>query len=65
MIRKVVQQVFKTGYLTLEVEQQLRRLYHLGCNLEDVDALTDLQHAVMMGHVRRETSAPREKCLAI
>lgn len=60
MIRKIVQQVFKTGYLTTETEEQLRLLFEQGCHLEDIDALTDLQQAVMYGHIKREM-APESK----
>jgi hypothetical protein len=64
MIRKVVQQVFAKGYLTVEVEQQLQRLFNAGCSLDDIDALTDLQYAVMSGHVKRETTPTKDRCLA-
>ncbi len=64
MICKLVQQVFKKGYLALEVEEQLRQLYNAGCTLQDVDALTDLQYAVMCGQVKREVAEIKEECLA-
>ncbi len=64
MIRKLVQQAFRKGYLTLEVEEQLRHLYNAGCSLDDVDALTDLQDAVMYGRVKREVVEMKEECLA-
>ncbi len=54
MIRKLVQKVLRTGYLTVEMEEQLRQLYSFSCELDDIDALADLQYAVMAGHVKRE-----------
>lgn len=64
MIRQLVRQAFKKGYLSLEVEEQLRELYNAGCTLQDVDALTDLQYAVMCGQVKREVVEIKEECLA-
>jgi hypothetical protein len=62
MIRKVVQQVFKAGHLTVETEQQLKQLFQRGCSLEDIDALTDLQHAVMYGHIKRVSRQRWDSC---
>ncbi len=60
MIRKVVQQIFQNGYITIEAEQQLKLLFENGCDLEDLDALTDLQQAVMYGHIKRVSRHKRE-----
>ena len=64
MIRKVVQQVLKTGYLSLDTEQQIKFLFHAGCNLDDLDALVTLQNAVTAGHVKREASQSKQQWLA-
>lgn len=63
MIRKIVLKVLRTGYLSSEMEEQLQQLFHAGCSLDDIDALADLQYAVMAGHVHRASYQVREKCL--
>ncbi|HEY9811183.1 MAG TPA: hypothetical protein V6D13_17800 [Halomicronema sp.] len=63
MIRKVVRQVMKTGYLSLDTEQEIKHLFHAGCNLEDLDALVALQNAVTTGHVKREAAIPSQQWL--
>ena len=63
MIRKIVLKALRTGYLTVEIEEQLHELFHAGCSLDDIDALADLQYAVMSGHVQRASGQVKEKCL--
>ncbi|MBD2039560.1 hypothetical protein [Microcoleus sp. FACHB-672] len=63
MIRKIVLKVLRTGYLSAEIEEQLQQLFHSGCSLDEIDALADLQYAVMAGHVERASCQVREKCL--
>lgn len=55
MIRKIVQQVLKTGYLTLEAEEQMRQLFASGYDLDDIEALTRLQQATLTGKVQRQS----------
>lgn len=63
MIRKIVLKVLRTGYLSVEIEEQLQLLFQGGCSLDDIDALTDLQYAVMSGYVQRVSYKVKEKCL--
>lgn len=63
MIRKIVLKVLRTGYLSIEIEEKLQLLCQGGCSLDDIDALTDLQYAVMIGHVKRISCTPKEKSL--
>lgn len=60
LIKQVVQNTLEAGYLTNKVEERLRRLFAEGCDLEDLDALTQLQEAIATGTVQRSTAAPRE-----
>lgn len=55
MISKVIQQVVRTGYLSAEVEEQIRFLFSSGCTLDELDALIDLQDAIVSGRVKRES----------
>lgn len=54
-IRDLAQQALKTGYLTLEAEEQLRRLLSSRYGLEDFNAFMILQEAAMQGRVRQES----------
>lgn len=54
-IRDLAQQALKTGYLTLEAEEQLRRLLSTRYGLEDFNAFMILQEAAMHGKVRQES----------
>ncbi|BAZ52459.1 hypothetical protein NIES4103_51200 [Nostoc sp. NIES-4103] len=58
-IRDVVQQALASGYLTLEAENQLRRLLTTRYDLEDFNAFMTLQEAAMNGKVKQES---REQC---
>ena len=53
LIKRVVHDTIATGYLTQQVEERLRRLFAQGCDLEDLDALTQLQEAMLTGTVQR------------
>ncbi|MBF2064076.1 MAG: hypothetical protein IGS39_06580 [Calothrix sp. C42_A2020_038] len=54
-IRDVVQEALLTGYLTLEAENQLRRLLTTSYDLEDFNAFMKLQEAAMGGKVKQES----------
>ncbi len=54
-IRDLVQQVLKTGYLTLETENQLRNLLKNKYDDEDLKAFMTLQEAAMNGFVEQES----------
>lgn len=58
-IRDVVKQVLATGYLSLEAENQLRRLLTVQYDCEDFKAFVLLQEAAMSGKVKQES---RERC---
>lgn len=55
MIYEVVQQALSAGYLTVEAEDQLRRLLKAKNNLEDLKAFFALQQAVMEGRVKQQS----------
>lgn len=55
MIYKVVQQALSAGYLTVEAEDQLRRLLKAKNNFEDLKAFFVLQQAVMEGRVKQQS----------
>ncbi len=54
-ISDLVQKALKTGYLTIEAEEQLRKLLANQYNLEDLNAFVSLQEAVMTGRVKQES----------
>jgi hypothetical protein len=58
-IRDVVQKALATGYLTMEAENQLRKLLTTQYDLEDFNAFMTLQQAAMTGKVKQES---REQC---
>lgn len=55
LIRDVVQKALKTGYLTIEAENQLRQLLARKYDLEDFNAFMILQEAAMSGYVKQES----------
>lgn len=55
LIREVVKQALKTGYLTLEAEENLRKMLKNKYDLEDLEAFINLQQAAMVGMVRQES----------
>ncbi|HIK28644.1 MAG: hypothetical protein N3E45_13880 [Oscillatoriaceae bacterium SKW80] len=55
LIRQVVEEVLKTGYLTLETEEQLRQLLAEQYDLDDLNAFMLLQHAVMSGRIKQQS----------
>lgn len=55
LIREVVKQALNTGYLTLEAEENLRKMLKNKYDLEDLEAFIDLQQATMVGIVRQES----------
>jgi hypothetical protein len=55
MIYEVVQQALSAGYLTVEAEDQLRRLLKAKNNFEDLKAFFVLQQAVMEGRVKQQS----------
>ncbi len=67
-ISDLVQKTLKAGYLTIEAEEQLRKLLATHYNLEDLNAFVTLQEAAMMGRVKQESrerlrSSKKEKKL--
>lgn len=55
LIRQLVQKALKTGYLTIEAEDQLRQLLTTRYDLEDFNAFMALQEAAMTGKVKQES----------
>ena len=55
LIREVVKQALKTGYLTVEAEEKLRKMLRTKYELEDFEAFIDLQQATMLGMVKQES----------
>jgi hypothetical protein len=60
----LIQQTIESGYLTLAVEEQLRRLSQHQRNREDICALMRLQRAVMEGEVKQESRQLRYQRIA-
>ncbi|HLP91036.1 MAG TPA: hypothetical protein VK184_20940 [Nostocaceae cyanobacterium] len=58
-IRDLVQTALTTGYLTVEAENQLRKLLASQYDLEDFNAFMALQEAAMSGQVKQQS---REQC---
>ena len=54
-IHEIVQQVLTTGYLTVNAEEQLRRLLTTKYGREDFCAFMRLQQAAMTGQVKQES----------
>lgn len=61
LIREVVQQTLKTGYLTVAAENQLRQLLQKKYDVEDLDAFLVLQQAAVSGQIRQESRELIEK----
>ena len=55
LIREVVEQALTTGFLTIEAEDQLRRLLSSKYGQEDLRAFMSLQMAAMTGSVKQES----------
>lgn len=51
----LVHSIFKDGYLSTESEKALRTLMVQDHNESDVEVLMTLRHAVLFGHVKRQT----------
>ncbi|HBB32609.1 MAG TPA: hypothetical protein DDZ80_18200 [Cyanobacteria bacterium UBA8803] len=54
-IRNVVQEALSTGYLTIEAEEQLRKMLVKKYDIEDFRAFMNLQQAAMAGLVKQES----------
>ncbi len=54
-ISDLVQKILLAGYLTIEAEEQLRKLLTTQYNDEDLNAFVTLQEAAMTGQVRQES----------
>ena len=54
-IRDIVHKALKTGYLTVEAEDQLRQLLRKRYDSEDLNAFMNLQEAAMKGQVKQES----------
>ncbi len=59
-ISDVVQKTLKAGYLTIEAEEQLRKLLATQYDLEDLNAFVTLQEAAMTGQVKQESRERRQ-----
>ena len=55
LIREIAKQALKTGYLTVEAEEKLRKMLRNKYDLEDLEAFVDLQRATMVGIVKQES----------
>lgn len=53
LIKQIVQGSLTSGFLSPHAENQLQRLFHQGCDLDDIDALVQLQQAILAGQVYR------------
>ena len=55
LISEIAKQALKTGYLTLEAEEKLRKRLRSKYDLEDLEAFIALQQATMIGIVKQES----------
>ena len=55
LIREIVQQAFTSGCLTVEAEEQLRKLLAKRYDAQDLRAFMKLQQATMSGVVKQES----------
>ncbi|HEY9893486.1 MAG TPA: hypothetical protein V6D37_17160 [Candidatus Sericytochromatia bacterium] len=55
LIRNLVQQALSTGYLTIEAEEQLRKMLAKKYDPEDLIAFMTLQKAAMTGQVKQQS----------
>jgi hypothetical protein len=55
LIREVVENALKIGYLSIEAENQLRQLLNTEYDIEEMNAFLTLQQAVMDGQVKQES----------
>ncbi|MBD1862063.1 MULTISPECIES: hypothetical protein [Trichocoleus] len=55
LIREIVQQAFTSGCLTVEAEEQLRKLLAKKYDAQDLRAFMKLQQATMSGVVKQES----------
>lgn len=55
MISEVVDQALKTGYLSVQAEEDLRRLLSTKYDQKDFSAFMQLQRAAMAGLVQQES----------
>ncbi|WP_254566217.1 hypothetical protein [Oscillatoria sp. HE19RPO] len=54
MISDIIKQVLRTGYLSVTTENKLRVMFENCCTLEELDALSELQAAILSGQVTRD-----------
>ena len=54
-INTIVQQALMTGYLTVEAENELRRILQCKLSADDLKAFWTLQNAAMMGCAKQES----------
>lgn len=53
LIQHIVQEALRSGQLTAQAEKQIQRLFQRGCDMEDIEALTQLQLAIEAEIVKR------------
>lgn len=53
LIQHIVREALQSGQLTAKTEKQIQRLFQRGCDMEDIEALTQLQQAIGAGVVKR------------
>lgn len=55
LIRDLVQQALRTGYLSIEAENQLRQLLRTQYDREDLKSFMELQQAAASGIVKQKS----------
>lgn len=60
MIGEIIERVLIKGYLDADTEIKIQLMFNGGCTLAELDALIDLQNAILSGHVKRELSPVRK-----
>ena len=59
-MQEIIQEALRKGYLTIEAENQLRKLLRTKCNREDISAFMKLQREAMEGNVKQEARELRK-----
>ncbi len=59
LIQHIVREALQSGELTAQAEAQIQRLFERGCDIEDIEALAQLQYAVEARIVQRASDGRR------
>ncbi|TAE58517.1 MAG: hypothetical protein EAZ76_05385 [Nostocales cyanobacterium] len=60
LIKEIVKQTLKDGYLSVKAQDQIRILLQTNYDSEDIDALIILQRSIAAGKVQKESPSQRQ-----